>query len=136
MILNILKDFFPMDKPKSMTKSIRSWIDIINSNLKTMNWFCGTDKSDDINLIKDHWFGLLREIERPASIYKNISFSLFLNLMKSLAEKIKFNQTSTFQNIKLISYDDINGMIFDNLWLTGLDNQQWPKYQWGNLCSP
>ena len=47
--------------------------------------------------------------------------------MKSLAERIKFNQTSTFQNIKLISYDDVNGMIFDNLWLTGLDNQQWPK---------
>tara|TARA_B100001173_G_scaffold36183_1_gene28021 strand:- start:354 stop:2972 length:2619 start_codon:yes stop_codon:yes gene_type:complete len=127
IILNILKDFFPMDKSKSMTKSIRNWIDIINSNLKTMNWFCDTDNSEDMNLIKDHWFGLLREIERPASIYKNISFSLFLNLMKSLAEKIKFNQTSTFQNIKLISYDDINGMIFDNLWLTGLDNQQWPK---------
>ena len=83
-----------MDKPRSTTKSIRNWIDIINSNLKTMNWFCDTDSSDDINLIKDHWFGLLREIERPANIYKKISFSLFLNLMKSLAERIKFNQTS------------------------------------------
>ena len=127
IILNILEDFLPMDELGSMTKSIRNWTDIINSNLKTMNWFCVSDNSDDIHLIKGEWFGLLREIERTSNVYKKISFSLFLNLMKSLAERMKFNQTSAFQNIKLISYDDVNGMIFDNLWLTGLDNQQWPN---------
>ncbi len=127
VVLNILKDFLPIDEPSSTTKPIRTWIDIVNSNLKMINWFCNLEGSDEMNLIKDQWFGLLREIEKPANIYKKISFSLFLNLMKSQAEKIKFNQASTFQNIKLISYDDVDGMIFDNLWLTGLDNQQWPK---------
>ena len=133
IILNILKDFMTEDEPYSKTKSIRNWIDIINSNLKKINWFCDTDGSDEMNLIKGHWFGLLREIEIPAKVYKKISFSLFLNLMKSLAERIKFNQASTFQNIKLLSYDDVDGMIFDNLWLTGLDNHQWPvkrKFQY------
>jgi len=133
IILNILKDFMTEDEPYSMTKSIRNWIDIINSNLKKINWFCDTDGSDEMNLIKGHWFGLLREIEIPAKVYKKISFSLFLNLMKSLAERIKFNQASSFRNIKLISYDDVDGMIFDNLWLTGLDNHQWPvkrKFQY------
>ena len=128
--LNVIGKFEIITKTRNHSnekKALRDWIEIINQDLEKFGW-PGIEHLNNIEqqLLK-RWNELLREVDRSHKAESKITLSFFLEQLINISEGTIFQPETINSLVSIMNYSEAIGMEFDYLWLSGLDNQQWPS---------
>ena len=128
--INVIGKFEIITKTRNHSnekKALRDWIEIINQDLEKFGW-PGIEHLNNIEqqLLK-RWNELLREVDRSHKAESKITLSFFLEQLINISEGTIFQPETINSLMSIMNYSEAIGMEFDYLWLSGLDNQQWPS---------
>ena len=128
--LEVISKLVVFEKTKisrNTNKLIRDWFDIVSADLESLGW-PGIDNptNTDYQLLT-RWQDLLNEIESTQIIYDKVSLVYVINRLLNSIENTVFQPEDPLSAITILSFDDAVGMEFDYLWMSGMDNENWPK---------
>lgn len=127
---DVLTKIVIFEKTKSScnaNKLIRDWLDIINADLDLVGWPDIDNPTNVEHHLLCRWHDLLNEIEKTQIIYDKVSLTYIVNRILSSIENIVFQLEDPRSAITILSFEDAVGMEFDYLWMSGMDNENWPR---------
>ncbi len=127
--LNVIGKFEIIANTRNHSKEkkvLRDWIEIINKDLEKFGW-PGIEYLNNIEqqLIR-RWNELLREIDTTHKDDSIVTLSFFLKQLINQSERTMFQPEVTNSLVSIMNHSEAVGMEFDYLWLSGMDDQQWP----------
>ena len=108
-------------------KLIREWFEIINDDLTLIGWPGINHPSDRENQLLSSWYELLNQLENTQIIHKKVTLSYLTNRLLSTIESAVLRSENSLNCLNILSYEEASGVEFDYLWMSGLDNESWPK---------
>lgn len=73
------------------------------------------------------WNNTLKEFSDLDSVSKKLSYKEALHKLKSILSNRTFQDAKQNAKIKILTPIETYGINFDYLWVTGMDNENWPK---------
>lgn len=127
VILEQLELFYKYNSTKGTQKYIRDWFEILNSGLQDIGWTSLDSLNNLGNELMKAWNEILNEIETTQIILKKTSFAYVINRLLISMESSLFELDQSNNNISVMSYEEAAGLEFDYLWVSGMDNEAWPR---------
>jgi ATP-dependent helicase/nuclease subunit B len=116
--------------------SLRNWAMHFTKLLELLGWPGETSPNSDANQTIICFNELINELKSLSKIVNAISYKDALQYLSHLADN-RFLQCKA-KNTSIYIFDTLDcvGINFDYLWVTGLDNESWPKFFKSNAFLP
>lgn len=102
------------------------WVNHFVEQLQILGWPGYRTLSSTEYQQQQHWRQLLEGAHQYAQILGEISAQAALNQLQQLANTIVFQAESPAANVQVLGLLESAAIYFDKLWVTGLDDTQWP----------
>ena len=118
-----------IEKTKTVrdAKLIREWLEILNDDLGAIGWPGINNPSDHENQLLSNWHEIFNQLENTQIIHKKVTLTYLINRLLSAIEGTVFRPKNSLSCMSVLSYEEASGMEFDYLWMSGMDNESWPK---------
>ena len=124
--LSIRLEKFSLGDESALKKSYHEWADIFNQKLAALGWPGErTLNSEEYQLI-DHWLHLLQELSTLDHVAEKSTYQNAMRSLESLARNTVFQPKSPEAPIQILGLLEAAGMPFDYLWISGIDDTNWP----------
>ncbi len=103
------------------------WADLFTLQLQTIGW-PGQRNLDSLQYqLVQRWHSLLQEFSALDWVLNHINFTSALQHLQSLAQRTLFQaQTTDNPRVQVLGILEAAGMNFDQLWVMGMTDEQWP----------
>lgn len=126
-VISKLVVFENTKKSRNKNKLIRDWFDTVSADLDSLGWPDIDNPTNSEYQLLSRWQDLLNEIESTQIIYDKVSLVYVINRLLNSIENTVLKLEDSLSAITILSFDDAVGMEFDYLWMSGMDNENWPK---------
>jgi len=130
--VNVIKKFEIIAntrKYKNEEKALREWIEIVNKDIEKLGWPGIEHFDNNEHQLLKRWNEILREIDTSQKTYSKVTLSYFLGQFITTTERTIFYPEAANSLVTIMDYSEAIGLEFDSLWLSGMDNQRWPRIE-------
>ena len=108
-------------------QSAHQWVNIFIKQLNAIGW-PGTRKltSKEYKII-ERWHKLLEEFAALSLVKNSFTYAQALSHLKRLASQTLFQTKKPHAKIQILGTLEASGLSFDNAWIMGLDDKNWPS---------
>ena len=127
--LEVIVKIAIIEKTKTVrdAKLIREWLEILNDDLGAIGWPGINNPSDHENQLLTNWHEIFNQLENTQIIHKKVTLTYLINRLLNAIEGTVFRPKNSLNCMSVLSYEEASGMEFDYLWMSGMDNESWPK---------
>lgn len=109
------------------TASYCHWADEFTQRLNTLGW-PGSRSLDSIEYQQhQHWLSLLEEFAALDHCAAPLSAHGALTQLTRMAKATPFQAQTNDSQVQILGLLEAAGLQFDQLWITGMDDRQWPQ---------
>ena len=120
----LLTQCFTHAYPKSTSPS--SWSNYFSQFLGLLGWPGEESLTSHEYQVVQRWLEFLSDFARLDVVIHSLTFFEALSKLKQLASNTQFQTQSTTSPIQILGILEAAGMTFDALWVSGLDDENWP----------
>lgn len=118
------------------TQSSAAWHMQFAKQLAAFHWPGDVKLTSYEFQLVQQWQNLLKEFANLDKFISHLSYSSALHQLHSLAKQQIYLPEAPEHNIQIINILEASGMIFDHLWIMGLDEMSWPAKTQTNSFVP
>lgn len=112
------------------------WLDRLVKMLEDAGWPGETPPESVEYQAIEAWHDCVEQVVHLDELVGSIGASRMLNLVRNLTDSRVFQPQSPTLPIQVMGTLESAGLLFDSLWLTGFDNENWPQSQRSNAFLP
>jgi probable DNA repair protein len=136
LLVKQLKNFNRLCNKIRHKHTVIDWATQLTAQLNAFNW-PGDESLDSIEFqLKEQWQKLLKELTSLEHLTGPLNFYSVLQRLNNLANQYMFQPQLPDRPIQIMSVLEASGMLFDNLWIMGLDDSVWPTKAQANAFIP
>jgi ATP-dependent helicase/nuclease subunit B len=124
--LRELLSLIETDLSSELSQSCQQWAYLFNKMLLAMGWPGDRSLNSQEFQLCERWQALLQEFSTLDFILEKQTFKQALNLIQQIATRTLFQPKSDDMPIQILGVLETSGIYFDQLWVMGLDNENWP----------
>lgn len=129
------------------SQNINAWADFFTKQLSLLAWPL-EQKEEEMKQQAQHsvpqtnnflifcWYQILAEYKQLNFLYRSLTLSQALTVLKQLIQNFKYNENRQEAPIQISSSNDASGLRYTHLWFLGLSDLQWPLSKYNNPFIP
>lgn len=108
-------------------RHLRDWIHCWQQQLQAVNWPGEVTLNSEEHQAISRFYNLLDELQTLSPVCGNLSYEQALNLLEQQLNETLFQAESEQQaNIEILGVLEAGGLPFDQIFMTGMNHNQWP----------
>lgn len=114
-------------KVKDVQSTYLHWVTIINQSLASMDWPGERRLNSVEHQAVKQWVGLLENFARLDNLFEPTTYKLAYLKLRHLAQDMPFQPQSNIVKLHILGALEAAGQSFTHLWITGLNDTDWPS---------
>ncbi len=116
--------------------SYHQWAILFNELLSCLGWPGERSLNSSEYQIVDAWLNLLNHLQSLDQVSGHVNYPSALQTLQTAASKHIFQQKTPDAPIQVLGALEAAGLAFDYLWISGMDNLNWPPQPQANPFLP
>lgn len=122
-----IRAFKALLEEHKVTASYTHWAYIFNQALTTLGWPGERILNSEEYQVVDEWLKLLQELMTLDMTSEPVSYHQALQVLIAMAAAKPFQTKTPAANVQILGVLEAAGLCFDQLWVSGLDDTNWPS---------
>lgn len=136
ILIQQLQNFMAVSKKEYIKQSITDWVTQFTEQVHAFNW-PGDDSLDSYEFqLVDQWQNLLQEFTSLEHLTGQLNFYAAQQKLNNLANQYIYQPQLPSRPIQIMGILEASGMLFDHMWIMGLDDAAWPSKAQANAFIP
>ncbi len=150
LLAEALNNCESLRRRQSHSQNLNAWAEFFTKQLELLAW--PSKKQSELQQVQQGnqqiesnqendfliscWHQVLADFKQLNFLYRSLSFSQALAILKQLIQNFKHNENRQEAAIQISSSSDAAGLRFTHLWFLGLTDLQWPLNKYSNPFIP
>lgn len=104
------------------------WTQVFSDCLESVGWPYESLDQPTVYQSYQNWLSLLTQFSSTGMVLSSLTIRQAYRQLESLARETQVYEKISGAVLSVIDINDVPGLYVDHLWITGLDNQQWPEF--------
>lgn len=136
LLVQQLKSFINISNKKYIKQNASEWAKQFKAQLNAFNW-PGDDSLDSSEFqLVEQWQTLLKEFSNLDHLTGSLNFYAAQRILFNLLNQYIFQPQLPQRSIQIMGVLEASGMLFDHIWIMGLDDASWPMRAQPNAFIP
>lgn len=119
-------EFSSVIRDAEKTRSPSAWSESFAKQLCVLGW-PGERSLDTLEFQQiEHWKRALEQFAQLDHVMPNISLNKALDCLNRIVKDTAFQAKTDYSPIQILGLLEASGLVFDELWVMGLDDENWP----------
>lgn len=126
-LANGIRAFKVLLEEHNVTSTFTHWAHVFNQALSALGWPGERILNSEEYQVVDEWLKLLQELMTLDSTTAPVNYHDALQVLMAMAAAKPFQPKTPSANIQILGVLEAAGLSFDQLWVTGMDDSNWPS---------
>lgn len=136
LLIQQIQNFIALGDKHFQKHKASNWSILFVEQLNAFNWPGTTPLNNQETVLMEQWQTLLQELNSLDNFIAPCNFHTALNKLNHLANQLIIQEKSPEASIQIMGVLEASGMLFDQLWIMGLDDSAWPAKAQANCFIP